>query len=277
MAKRKRETTQAVIDRRIREGRGQGTGADYRPWLFVQDVPSRGLTHRIKGWKTGRVHHLFSNHERDYFYLLDWSLVVQDIREQFPLLPVEETVEIAKECGIRHPINPRTQQPVVMTTDFLVTVTVEGHTADQARAIKPVCHLSQARVLEKLELERRYWQNRHIDWGIVTARETPRAVTDNVRLLHSYYRLEDRLFSRNEVDLIASVLAQRIRAQSDTPLRQLTADCDQQLGFKPGTSLAVTYHLLATRQWRVNMNVPIDPNAPLFLSEAIVEREADPC
>jgi hypothetical protein len=88
MAKRSRKTDQAVIDRRIKEGRGQGTGAEYTPWLYVQDVPSNGLAHRIKGWKTKREHHFFSTLERDYFYVLEWSPFVIDIREQYPLLPL---------------------------------------------------------------------------------------------------------------------------------------------------------------------------------------------
>ncbi len=45
-----------------------------------------------------------------------------DIREQFPLLPIEETIIIAEELGIKHPTDPNTGEPVVMTTDFLVTV-----------------------------------------------------------------------------------------------------------------------------------------------------------
>lgn len=265
MAKRKRETTLTVIDKRIKEGRGQGKGANYKPWLLVQDVPSKGLAQRVKGWKTGRVHHLFSNQERDYFYLLEWSPVVQDIREQFPLLPLEETLEIARQCGIRHPTNPKTQYPIVMTTDFLVTSTRADGSGDQARAIKPVSQLGQIRVLEKLELERCYWRNRNIDWGVVTAREIPRVVADNVRLLHSYRNLEERPFSQKEVTLIDPVLAQQIIGQSTIPLRQITSECDRQFGFKPGTSLAVVYHLLANQQWQVDMNCPIDPGSPLFL------------
>lgn len=42
MAKRKREITDAKINRFIRDGRGQGTGADYLPWLRVQEVLSTG-------------------------------------------------------------------------------------------------------------------------------------------------------------------------------------------------------------------------------------------
>jgi len=56
--------------------------------------------------------------ERNYFYLTEYSDVVVDIREQFPLLPLEETIVIAEELGLKHPTNPKTQEPIVMTTDF---------------------------------------------------------------------------------------------------------------------------------------------------------------
>nr|WP_269843845.1 TnsA endonuclease N-terminal domain-containing protein [Domibacillus epiphyticus] len=45
-----------------------------------------------------------------------------DIIEQYPLLPVEETIVIADELGLKNPADPRTGEPIVMTTDFLVTV-----------------------------------------------------------------------------------------------------------------------------------------------------------
>nr|WP_255193827.1 TnsA endonuclease N-terminal domain-containing protein [Brevibacillus laterosporus] len=44
------------------------------------------------------------------------------MREQFPLLPLEETIVIANELGINHPTDPKTGSPIVMTTDFLLTV-----------------------------------------------------------------------------------------------------------------------------------------------------------
>src|SRR5207248_3008386 len=47
-----------VQRRRAREGRGQNEGSRYKPALTVRDVPSRGLSSRLTGWKTNRVHHL---------------------------------------------------------------------------------------------------------------------------------------------------------------------------------------------------------------------------
>lgn len=37
------------------------------------------------------MHHFLSKLETNYFYWLDWSPIVSDIREQYPLLPLEET------------------------------------------------------------------------------------------------------------------------------------------------------------------------------------------
>lgn len=85
MSRAPRFFTQEQISKRIKSGRGQGMGKDYQPWLTIQDVPSRGVSHRIYSHKTQRVHHLLSNLELYVFLILDWSSFVQDIREQFPL------------------------------------------------------------------------------------------------------------------------------------------------------------------------------------------------
>ena len=88
----------------------------------IQDVSSLGRSTRLRGIKTGRKHEFFSDLERNYFYLTEYSNFIFDIREQFPLLPLEETIVIADELGIKHPTDPKTNEPVVMTTDFLLTM-----------------------------------------------------------------------------------------------------------------------------------------------------------
>lgn len=265
MAKRSRKTDQAVIDRRIKEGRGQGTGAEYTPWLYVQDVPSNGLAHRIKGWKTKREHHFFSTLERDYFYVLEWSPSVTDIREQYPLLSLSETLVIAQDCGFKHPTDPKTKEPVVMTTDFVITISGSAGGTECARTIKPSKQLQSKRTLEKLEIERRYWQKRDTSWGIVTEREIPKTLASNVALLHGYLEIADRLsLTKQEVCTIADVLTQKIAA-GNISLRDVAADCDSQLGFEPGTGLTVAYHLLARKEWQIDMHVPIVPRKRLAL------------
>lgn len=41
MSRTPRFFTQEQISKRIKDGRGQGMGKDYLPWLTIQDVPSR--------------------------------------------------------------------------------------------------------------------------------------------------------------------------------------------------------------------------------------------
>ena len=181
MSKRIRTWNEAKYRKYLTEGRGQGTLADYKPWVQIQDFPSKGIVSRVKGCKTGRVHHLMSNLELWFFYLLDWSEKSTDIREQFPMLDISDAIDIADKCGIRYPYDNVSGFPYVLTTDFLIT-TEDGYVA---RSVKPSTELSRPRVREKLEIERRYWLARGVDWRIVTEKEIPRTKIRNIEWLLS--------------------------------------------------------------------------------------------
>src|ERR1039458_2516666 len=121
MPSRRKDLTGKAIERRIAAGFGQGEGASYKPWLRISDVPSKGTCTIITGWRHGREHHLLSRNERNYFYCLEWQDDVEEVREQFPLLPLQRTLEIAASLGFKHPSDRG--KPIVMTTDFLKTPT----------------------------------------------------------------------------------------------------------------------------------------------------------
>ncbi len=264
VGKRRSVINERTIKERLKEGRGQGRGASYKPWLCIQDVPSQGLVTRVKGWKTDRCHHLLSKLECQYFYILEWSPMVCDIREQFPL-ELNETLDIAKRLGVPHPANPRTRQPIIMTTDFVNTIDQAGKLIDHARSIKYSQELSSDRTLEKLEIERRYWSEREVDWGIVTEHEVEQILAANVSWVHVYRDASalspttDELIRRVETRLTPQVNEQR------SPLRDLTDACDDQLGLSPGTSLSIVRHLIANRRWQVDMMQAIDTSQPLVL------------
>lgn len=268
MGKRRSVINERTIKERLKDGRGQGRGASYKPWLRIQDVPSQGLVTRIKGWKTVRCHHFLSKLECQYFYILEWSLIVCDIREQFPL-ELSETQAIAKRLGIPHPTNPRTRQPIIMTTDFVNTIDQAGKLIDQARTIKYSQELSSARTLEKLEIERVYWSERKIDWGIVTEQEIEPILAANVAWVHSYREATVLTpVTEETIQRVASVLTPRVN-QQQLPLRDLTDACDDQLGLSPGMSLTAVRHLIASRQWQVDMRQPIKTGQPLVLLAAV--------
>lgn len=265
MAKRKRTTTENSIKKKIKDGRGTGRLVDYNPWLHIQDVPSQGLASRIKGWKTQRVHHFFSLLELAYFYVFEWAPRVIDIREQYPLLPLEETIHIASDCGIPHPIHPKTKHPIVITTDFLNTFDQGVSELDEPRTVKPRSELANRRTLEKLEIERRYWKARKKTLKILTDEDLPKVLVRNVEWFHPYRsfqdftHLDDFTFS-----LVASNVMKAVQTQR-RPLSAMTLKLDDQLGLEAGMALSTVRYLLANRHLQVDMTKPIDPREPLRL------------
>lgn len=55
---------------------------------------------------------------------MEWSEQVIDIREQFPLLPLDKTL-YAQKLGIKHPTDPKNKLPIIMNTDMLLTIKQE--------------------------------------------------------------------------------------------------------------------------------------------------------
>src|SRR4051812_30934984 len=120
MPRRNRRNTKSTISKRQKEGRGQGDGAEYEPWIKVQDFSSCGQANRDLGLTTGRQHDYFSSIEYQYHLVLDHAGVL-DIQEQFPL-PLESTLSIAKRYGLHHPFDNKTKEPIVITTDFRISL-----------------------------------------------------------------------------------------------------------------------------------------------------------
>jgi hypothetical protein len=262
------------IEKRRKEGYGAGEGANYKPWLTVRSVPTHGLAHRIFGLTTNRVHHLLSNWELGCFLLLDHRDVVTDIREQYPLHPLIETQDIADQLGYRHPMQRRTrkgvpaEQPIIMTTDFLVSLSAGAGAPEMAIAVKPSDKLNSRRTLEKLEIERRYWERREIPWRLVTEHELPRALTDNLQFLGPFYSLEDYDLPHDEIPELLNAIRGIIAGAPTVALNVVCRDADRDLGLPTGGALTLTWHALATQVWRAELRVPLNPDKPLVILSA---------
>ncbi|HEX5085483.1 MAG TPA: TnsA endonuclease N-terminal domain-containing protein, partial [Blastocatellia bacterium] len=181
---------------------------------------------------------------------------------------LDETLAIAKECGVAHPADIRSKQPIVMTTDFVLTIKKDLATTYQARTVKYAADLIKARTLEKLEIERRYWQTRRIDWGIVTEQQAPTVLAQNVKWVHPFFRQIDLYpLDAPAIQRVASDMTHRVR-HSDLPLKDLARYCDEKLTLARGQGLKVVRHLLANRIWRVDMERLIRPSERLALLDA---------
>lgn len=193
--------------RALRSKYGINEGVDYKPWLRVQDVKSRGIRSEIYGIKIPRVHHLLSSIESEFFYLAEFSDTVIDIREQFPLLPLNISSKIAKTIGVEHPKHPNTGVPIVMTTDFLLTLKTTNGIRYQAVSVKPESEFHNQRVLEKMDIERIWWELLGVDFKVFTGNELTRMQSKNISWATSPSRGQPALFSDDQISHALSILS----------------------------------------------------------------------
>ncbi|PLR80080.1 heteromeric transposase endonuclease subunit TnsA [Bacillus canaveralius] len=248
MPKRQTGWTEAKISRYIKEGRGQGELALYKPWLTIQDVPSSGRVHRFIGWKTSREHHLLSDLEFNYLCFCDWADNVVDIREQFPL-DREVTLQVADDLGIKHPTDFKTNTPIVMTTDFFLTVREGSSIVYNARTLKLEKDLNDDRVIEKFEIEKCYWERQGIDWAIVTDKELPQTLLSNLKFLRDAYFDDEG----EKIDLLMKEWSGFKGA-----LLENLQTFDEKYNFEMGTAISLYKHALAKKLLKVGMNKKID-------------------
>jgi uncharacterized protein YjhX (UPF0386 family) len=256
MARHRRVWNASVYDRYVREGRGSGWGPGYSPWIRVQDFPSRGVVSRIKGRTTGRVHHLLSNNELAYFYILDWSEKVTDIREQYPLSDLSLAVEIAVQAGVKYPTDNSSGYPYVLTCDFMIT-TADGL---KARTIKMASELNNARTMEKLEIERRYWEMHSIEWKIVTEHEIPYQKAKNIEWLYSMLGFTWAGCNPDKLPQAREMLLWMLRNE-EYGILEATRAIERDYQLVSGCGLQLFKQLVLNRAISINLDEPIDLNS----------------
>lgn len=264
MAKRKYEFDEQKLARFKKEGRGEGHGIDYKPWLTIQDVPSKGRSSRIPSSKIPREHHLLSDNERGIFLLLDWSDNVVDVREQFPL-DRDITRRIAKEMGVAHPMDPRTRTDIVMTTDFLVDKRVGNKIIEIARSVKSKTDLDDPRTIEKQEIERRYWELKNIDWRMYIDTDIPEKRVENLRLLYEMKSFDGLVVPYPDYwqDICTRLMA-ALNTVHRVQVKKLIKELEFTQGLKAEDIIAAIRHLGANKIITFDLDIPFSTN--VFIS-----------
>ena len=253
MAKHRSAWNSRRYHRLLDEGRGQGTLSDYKPWLSIHDLASKGISSRTLGHTTGRIHHTLSNLETAFLYILDASDKALDIREQYPLLPVTDTVRIAEAAGIRHPRDNVSMYPYVMTTDFLIT-TKEGLTA---RSVKHSSELEKRRVREKLEIERRYWFEKGIEWLIVTEKEIDFQRARNIEWVYRAWNYSDMLpegIDRRQVEMFFLDMYEGTQLS----VAEIARRTEDHFHLREGLGITTFQHTLLEKRIKLDLSQPID-------------------
>jgi hypothetical protein len=183
--------------RALRNGYGLGQGEEYKPWYQIQDRSSRAGRSLIHGLKTNRSHHLMSEIETEFFYLIDFCDSVIDIREQFPLIPLDLSQKIATAYDIPHPLHPKSKEPLVLTTSFLITTKNNEEISYHATATTSA---------EQLDIERIWWSLLDIPFQCYTSSELNDSEARNIAWITSSIRSGLVNFSSIQIETAVSLL-----------------------------------------------------------------------
>lgn len=248
------------------EGRGKGKLATYIPWVQVTDFSSKGESRRVFSPKTGRVHHLLSTVEWHLFLLLEFAEDVIDIREQFPL-DRDDTLSIAAELCIKHPIYPGTKIPEVMTCDFLVIRRKDTGECAEAFNCKRTEEAENARSLEKLEIQRRYFDGMGTSHHLVFHSRLPKSKIKNLEWIRSAQTRQDEVepfpgYFDEHAQRVLSDLTNHSRSGS---VSDFCDNYDSRNGALPGTGLRAVRILLLNRDIQTDLNEPNLAAAPISM------------
>jgi len=211
-----------------------------------------------------------------YFYLLEFDEgnKITDIREFYPLLDLDEVVHDKQDFSKNLFVDKKTGCPYVLTTTFLITVKVKnGKTSYAARSVKSSKILERKTTLEKLEMERRYWQIKGVDWAIVTEKDINRDKAKNIEwALSSIHMLPDMRFNEDDIVELGSALQFRL-ANSTKSIRSVIADFDYDYALDTGTGLFLFRYLVAVKAIKIDMETPIDLNASANSIQVVKDME----
>jgi len=253
-----REWKDSTLKRFIQEGRGAGEGKEYKPWLQVQDVKSRGRSTRIFSQKTQRVMHLLSDLQLHLYYLLEFDGMVIDIREHYPLLDLHEQ-NLPFDAKLQKKLfNAKTNVPHVFTTTFYITkVNAKGEPYYEARVVKSSSELDKPATIERLQIIYSYFNKKEIDFGIVTEKDINKQMALNIGWFMTAFDLADF----PDIDTIQHYLKVDLYKLFQMPgmtFNRAFTRLERTYQLPEGSGLTLFKHLLATKQLVMNLNYPIE-------------------
>lgn len=256
--------TEELVARRIREGYGDGEGAQYKPWTSTADFSSQGRTHRAYSAKFERTIEMVSDVEWNTFVMLEFSESITEVYEGFPL-PRDTTLEIAAALGIKHPYYPGTSVPAVMTVDFLAQLENDGVKRLVAVDCKRTEEAEKERAIEKLQIAHAYFAgcgiSHHLVFHSTLAMQKIRNLEWFRGAIWKPGQVEPTRERLREVGKLMS-----FELDGTTRSMSLAAFCenfDQRHGLFPGAALRVARILLWEHTLHCDLSTPHLEQLPL--------------
>ncbi len=244
----------------ICKGKGVGKGSEYRPWLAVRDVHSQGTSAQIGGILIDRPFELLSELEATYFFLVERRKSTVDIRECWPILDIDRTLELCAALGVRHQY--RGYYPAPFTIDFFITELIDGQLQYRAASIKTPKDAADPEVRDRLSIEYLWCRDREIPWTLVDTSKFDRKLLSALRFMrtwfmHRYEPNRDR--ELRFVESFHTVYARNI------PLAELIEQTAKALRVTDAHAQDIFRYCVWTDGIAVSLEHPLALNLPIVL------------
>lgn len=221
--------------------------------LKVTTFSSKGRATRIKSIKNNEIYHLQSDNQLRLFLLLEWTDVVTDITVNHELNNLKLNLENIENLRLDKFIDKEIGKLYKLHTNFLITMNKQNLDEQVAISVKSVTELERKVVIEKLEIERRYWNNKGIKFYIITDKELDKTVVDNIMWVR------ETLFDKeiNNKEKLSNELYCLLEQNRHLAIKSLLKVFDSDK-HKDGMGLFIFRYLIAKKRIKINMKLPMN-------------------
>jgi hypothetical protein len=224
--------------------------------LKVTTFSSKGRATRIYGYKTKRIHHLQSDNQLRLFLLLEWNDMVKNIEENVELKDLEIVIDNVEDLRLDKFSDKETGQLYQLHTNFLVTTKRDNVEEQVAISVKALSEIERRTVIEKMEIERRFWKNKSIPFYVVTEKEINKQLVDNIKWVRETL-IDKSIENKRE---LAEHLYYFLQENKQKKSNDVLAEFDDSVGTKKGTALFIFRYLIGIKEIAVDMEKSIDLN-----------------
>lgn len=216
--------------------------------LKVTTFSSKGRATRINSIKNNQIYHLQSDNQLRMFLLLEWLDIVTDIKVNYELSDLEINLENIENLRLDKFIDKETGSLYKLHTNFLITINKQNIEEQVAISVKSVTELERKIVIEKLEIERRYWSSKGVRFYIVTDKQLDRTVAQNIMWFRE--TLLDKQI--NDKEELANELYHLLIQNQYVPINNLLKAFDDDK-HRIGIGLFIFRYLVANKIIKINM------------------------
>jgi hypothetical protein len=221
----------------------------------VTTFSSKGRATRIYGYKTKRIHHLQSDNQLRLFLLLEWNDMVKNIEENVELKDLEIVIDNVEDLRLDK-FSDSEGQLYQLHTNLLITIKRDNSEEQVAISVKSLSELERKTVIEKMEIERRFWKSKGIQFYVVTEKEINKQLVDNIKWVRETL-IDKSIENKRE---LAEHLYYFLQENEQEKLIDVLAEFDDNFVVKRGTSLFIFRYLIGIKEIALNMKKSIDLN-----------------